>query len=129
MQKPGNADAEKQTLVEEGTTLKGTIVSSCAVTVKGKVDGNLTAPSLRVSDTGSIHGKVNVGEIVSEGELSGEVEAELVQITGAVRKNTIVRATSLQVKLAAPPSQRVELAFGVPDSPADAARGKPPQAG
>src|SRR5262249_51803296 len=117
MQKPN----EKQTLVEEGTTLKGTVVSSCAVMVKGKIDANLTAPSLRVSDTGSIHGKVTVGEIVSESELSGEVEAELVQLTGVIRSDTVVRTKSLQVKLEAPSNRRIQISFGVPDSP------KPPQ--
>jgi cytoskeletal protein CcmA (bactofilin family) len=90
---------EKQTLVEEGTKLKGSLTSECAVVVRGKVEGDLEAPALTVSGTGAVHGKVKVGRLCSEGELAGDFDAETVELSGVVKDNTILKARSLEVKL------------------------------
>ncbi len=100
MQNPKVSDNEKETIVEDGTLLDGTLVSSCSVVVNGKIRGEVTAPSLRVNATGSVHGKAKVDQIVSTGELSGEFEADLVQLAGVVRDETVLRANSLEVRLA-----------------------------
>ena len=34
----------KRTLVEEGTQFKGTLSSSCPIVVKGRIDGDISAP-------------------------------------------------------------------------------------
>jgi len=90
MQNPKVPDNEKKTIVEEGTLLDGTLVSSCGIVVNGKIRGEVTAPSLRVNGTGSVHGKAKVDQIVSTGELSGEFEADLVQLAGVVRDETVL---------------------------------------
>jgi cytoskeletal protein CcmA (bactofilin family) len=90
----------KRTLVEEGTEFKGSLSSNCPVEVKGSVDGQLSAPSLTVSSTGSVRGKVKVAELRSEGELAGEFDAEVVKLSGSVKDNTVIRAKSLEVKIA-----------------------------
>ena len=43
---------EKRTLVEEGTELKGSLKSSCPVLVRGRVEGDVSAPALTVSPSG-----------------------------------------------------------------------------
>jgi cytoskeletal protein CcmA (bactofilin family) len=101
----------KRTLVEEGTQFKGSLSSSCPIVVKGKIDGDVSAPSLQVSSTGSVHGKVKVGEMESQGELSGEFDADVVQLSGTVRDKTVVRAKSLEVKLA-PATGKMQVVFG-----------------
>jgi cytoskeletal protein CcmA (bactofilin family) len=101
----------KRTLVEEGTQFKGSLSSSCPIVVKGKIDGDVTAPSLHVSASGSVHGKVKVGEMESQGELSGEFDADVIQLSGTVKDKTIVRAKSLEVKLA-PVSGKMQVVFG-----------------
>jgi cytoskeletal protein CcmA (bactofilin family) len=121
MQNEKASEAERQTLVEEGTRLEGALVSSSAVVVKGKIVGDVTAPVLRVTDSGSVHGRMNVREIVSDGELSGELDADLVQLAGVVRDKTIVRTRSLNVKLAAS-SGRIEIVFGKSLPAADSTR-------
>ena len=90
----------KRTLVEEGTQFKGTLSSSCPIVVKGRVEGDVSAPSLQVSATGAVHGKVKVGEIESQGELSGEFDADVIRLSGVVKDKTVVRAKSLEVRLA-----------------------------
>jgi cytoskeletal protein CcmA (bactofilin family) len=95
-----NTVAGKKTLVEEGTAFKGSLSSNCPVEVRGAVDGQLTAPTLTVSSTGSVCGKVKVVDLRSEGQLAGEFEAEFVQLGGSVRDNTVIRAKSLEVKIA-----------------------------
>ena len=52
------SDTAKRTLVEEGTTFKGSLTSSCPVLVKGAIEGDLTTPSLTVASSGSVSGKV-----------------------------------------------------------------------
>jgi cytoskeletal protein CcmA (bactofilin family) len=100
-----------RTLVEEGTQFKGSLSSKCPIEVKGRVEGDLAAPSLTVSSTGAVHGKVKVAELFSEGEIAGEFDADLVRLSGVVKDNTVVRAKSLEVKLV-PANGRMQVIFG-----------------
>src|SRR5262245_17333903 len=102
---------EIQTLVEEGTELKGSLSSSCAVVVRGRIDGEIQAPSLNISNSGAVQGRVKVGEIKSQGEIAGEIDADVVQLSGRVRDNTVIRAKSLEVKLT-PQNGRMQVVFG-----------------
>jgi cytoskeletal protein CcmA (bactofilin family) len=101
----------KKTLVEEGTQFKGSLSSSCPIVVRGKIEGDVTAPSLQVSATGAVHGKVKVGEMQSQGELAGEIDADIVQLSGTVKDKTVVRAKSLEVKLT-PVTGKMQVIFG-----------------
>jgi cytoskeletal protein CcmA (bactofilin family) len=104
-------NAPRTTLVEEGTAFKGEFASDCPIIVKGKIEGNITGPSLKVSATGAVAGVVKVGVIESEGELAGQFEADVVKLSGRVRDNTVIRAKSLEVKLA-PEQGMMQLVFG-----------------
>jgi len=101
----------RKTLVEEGTQFKGSMSSDCPIEVKGKIEGDLTAPALSVSASGAVHGKVKVGDIKSEGELAGEFDADTVQLSGTVKDNTVIRAKSLEVKLT-PANGKMQVIFG-----------------
>jgi len=101
----------KQTLVEEGTELRGSLTSTCPVLVRGRIEGDIQAPSLSVSLSGAVQGKAKVGEIKSEGEIAGEFDADVVQLSGRVRDNTIIRAKSLEVKLT-PQNGKMQVVFG-----------------
>jgi cytoskeletal protein CcmA (bactofilin family) len=101
----------RRTLVEEGTQFKGSMSSDCPIDVKGKIEGDLSAPALSVSASGAVHGKVKVGEIKSEGELAGEFDADTVQLSGTVKDNTVIRAKSLEVKLT-PANGKMQVIFG-----------------
>lgn len=102
---------EKRTLVEEGTTFKGSLSSTCPILVKGTINGDLEAPSLTVAATGSVSGKVKAGELKSEGELSGEFDVDKVVLSGSVKDNTVIRAKALEVKLAVTGS-KMQVVFG-----------------
>jgi cytoskeletal protein CcmA (bactofilin family) len=104
-------DATKRTLVEEGTELKGSLTSTCPVLVRGKIEGDVKAPALTVSPSGAVHGRAKVGEISAEGELSGEFDADVVQLSGSVKDRTVIRAKSLEVKLASE-SGKLQVVFG-----------------
>ena len=90
----------KQTVVEDGTELRGTLTSTCPIVVRGRVEGDIETPSLVVSENGAVHGRAKVGALRSQGEISGEFEAETVELGGKVRDKTIIRARTLEVKLA-----------------------------
>jgi predicted acyltransferase (DUF342 family) len=102
---------QKQTLVEEGTELKGTLKSSCPVVVNGTIDGELSAPELTVTATGAVMGSIKAEKLRSEGTLSGDIDAGDVYLSGQVKSNTVLRARSLEVKLA-PARGKLELTFG-----------------
>ncbi len=102
---------QRTTLVEEGTAFKGTFASDCPIIVRGKIEGDVTGPSLTVSSTGVVAGKVKVGVIESEGELSGEFEADVVRLSGRVRDKTVIRAKSLEVRLQ-PDKGMMQVVFG-----------------
>jgi cytoskeletal protein CcmA (bactofilin family) len=101
----------RKTLVEEGTQFKGSLSSDCPIEVKGRIEGDLMAPALAVSATGAVHGKVKVGEMQSQGEIAGEFDADTVQLSGTVKDNTVIRAKSLEVKLA-PANGKMQVIFG-----------------
>jgi cytoskeletal protein CcmA (bactofilin family) len=104
--------APRHTVVEEGTEFKGALTSSCPIDVRGKIEGDVTTPALTVSATGAVHGRAKVGAVRSEGELSGEFDADSVELAGAVRDNTVIRARSLEVKLTSKPGKVLQVMFG-----------------
>ncbi len=103
--------SEKRTLVEEGTELKGSLTSTCPVLVRGRIDGDVMAPALTVSPSGAVHGKARVGELKAEGEISGEFDADVVQLSGKVQDRTVIRTKTLSVQLAAE-SGKLQVVFG-----------------
>ena len=103
--------AAKQTLIEDDTEFKGKLSSKCPVVVKGTVDGEIAGPSLHVSSTGTVTGQVKVTELRSEGTIGGEFDAENIHLAGTVKSNTVIKARSLEVKLA-PQSGRLQVTFG-----------------
>ena len=100
----------KQTIVEEGTQFKGSLTSTCPVLVHGRVEGDIETPTLSVSATGAVKGKVKVGEVSSQGEIEGEFDADAVRLAGRVRDNTVIRAKTLEVKLAS--DGKMQVIFG-----------------
>jgi cytoskeletal protein CcmA (bactofilin family) len=89
----------KRTLVEEGTELKGTMSSKCPIVVMGKVEGDISGPSIEVAEGGVVAGNVNVKELRSSGEIAGHIQAEAVFLSGRVRDNTVIRAQTLEVNI------------------------------
>ena len=111
MNEPTNATQGRKTLVEEGTQFKGSLSSSCPIEVKGRIEGDVTAPALSVSASGAVHGRVKVGKMTSHGELAGEFDADEVQLSGSVKDKTVIRARSLEVKLS-PLEGKMQVVFG-----------------
>jgi cytoskeletal protein CcmA (bactofilin family) len=87
----------KRTLIEEGTAVSGNIASTCPIVVMGRLEGEISGPSLEIAEGGAVSGRVKVAALCSRGELAGEVDAETVQLSGQVRDETIIRARSLEV--------------------------------
>ncbi len=102
---------KKETLVEEGTEFQGTMKSACPVMVNGSIDGNIEAPALTVSPTGKVLGTVQVQQLKSDGTLAGNIDADQVSLSGKVHSDTVIRARSLEVKLAAE-GTKLEVTFG-----------------
>lgn len=102
---------EKRTLVEEGTTFKGSLSSTCPIFVKGTINGDVEAPAVTVAASGSVSGKLKAGELRSDGELSGEFDVDKVQLSGVVKDNTVLRAKSLEVKLSVT-GAKMQVIFG-----------------
>src|SRR5688572_32758571 len=96
----GNPSRQKRTVVEEGSHFKGVLVSRCPIDVRGHIEGELVTPSLSVGKSGSVHGSAKVGSMRSEGELSGEFDANRAELAGVIKDNTVIRARSVEVKLA-----------------------------
>lgn len=101
----------KKTVVEEGTDFRGAMTSSCPIEVRGRIEGEMTTPSLAISQTGSVHGKGKIGSLRSEGEISGEFDADTVQLSGTVKDKTVIRAKSLDVRLGSD-DKRMQVTFG-----------------
>ena len=95
----GAGTAPKVTVVEDGTEFRGSMYSSCAVLVRGRVAGDVSSPALSVTSTGMVSGRVKVTTLTSEGEIAGEIDAETVTLAGRVSDGTVIRAKSLEARL------------------------------
>ncbi|MBX7220924.1 MAG: polymer-forming cytoskeletal protein [Blastocatellia bacterium] len=104
------SDNVKRTIIEEGSELTGTLKSTCDVVVSGKVNGELQAPALNVSQGGAVHGNIKVTNLHSEGEIAGQIEADKIELSGRVNDQTTIRANTLEVKLSAP--EKLQVVFG-----------------
>lgn len=105
------ADDTKKTVIEHGTDVDGTITSQRPIILSGNLKGQVTAPSLDVMAGGTVKGKVRVSQFCCRGEVSGEVIAESVELSGKVCDATVIRAKTLDVKLAQSEGG-VEVSFG-----------------
>lgn len=108
-QQPTKGD--KQTLIEQGTEFKGTMKSTCPVVVNGRVEGDLSAPELDVTSTGTVRGNIKADRLSSRGHLSGNIDAGDLFLSGAVGSKTVIKAKNLEVKLS-PEQGRMELTIG-----------------
>ncbi len=111
MTKPNPADREKRTIVEEGTRIRGDLESVCPVVVNGRVEGDVKAPSLTVSASGVVDGTARVGTIRCEGELAGDFDAEHIELSGTVKDSTVIRASTIEMKIATE-GGKMQLLFG-----------------
>lgn len=120
---------EKQTLIEQGTEFKGTMKSTCPVVVNGRVEGELSAPELDVTSTGTVRGNIKAERLSSRGMLSGNIDAGDLFLSGSVGSKTVIKAKNLEVKLT-PDQGRMELTIGectldVGDEPTKERRSEP----
>jgi cytoskeletal protein CcmA (bactofilin family) len=113
------------TIVEQGTSLTGTLSASCPVLVLGRLDGEVSGPTVEVAPTGVLHGTVKATTLRSRGELSGNFEAEDVELAGRVLDDTVIKAKALQVSFGGETSivfGACELEIGDPPDKAAAVR-------
>jgi cytoskeletal protein CcmA (bactofilin family) len=114
----GPGAAGKRTLIEEGTAVSGSMASSCPIVVMGKIEGEISGPSMEVAESGVVSGKIKVTAFSSRGELAGELEAETVELAGRVRDATVIRARALEVAAGAGASvQFGECELSIGDEP------------
>lgn len=109
----GLKGTEKRTLVEEGTRFKGSMSSTCPILVQGAIEGDVEGPALTVSATGAVAGVVVASQLQSDGKISGEFDVESARLAGVVSDKTVVRASTLDLKLTAPKG-KLQLTFGSP---------------
>jgi cytoskeletal protein CcmA (bactofilin family) len=87
----------KTTLVHEGTEIKGNVASTCPILVMGRIEGEISGPSMDVAESGKVSGRIKVTELCCRGEIAGQFEAESVKLSGRVHDQTLIRAQSLEV--------------------------------
>jgi cytoskeletal protein CcmA (bactofilin family) len=101
---------ELTTVVEEGSDFQGDFTSRCPIIVNGRIAGNVKAPTVTVTATGSLEGKIEAKTISCNGSVAGVLEADAIALTGAIARDTIVRAQRLNLDVEST-SGRIELAF------------------
>jgi hypothetical protein len=102
---------EKRTLVEEGTRFKGSLTSTCAILVQGSIEGDVEGPSVTVSATGAVSGKITAGALKSDGKIAGDFDVDTAQLAGAIENNTVVKAAAIDLKITVP-NGKLQLTFG-----------------
>jgi cytoskeletal protein CcmA (bactofilin family) len=96
---PAPAAPPKDTVVEEGSALSGTLASNGRILVRGRLEGDVVGPTVEVTETGALSGKIKAGLLRSRGALGGLLEADLIELGGRVLDHTVIRARDLAVAL------------------------------
>jgi cytoskeletal protein CcmA (bactofilin family) len=104
-------DHSKHTVIENGTEFDGSVRSECPITLSGKLKGQVSAPALMVTPSGSVQGQIKVSQLRAQGEIAGTIEAEAVELSGRVHDQTVIRARTLEVALTQT-SGGVQVTFG-----------------
>ena len=102
---------ELTTIIEEGSEFKGDFTSGCPIIVNGRIEGDVKAPSVTVTNSGAVQGNVEAKTIACRGSVSGILEADTIELSGTIAQNTIIRAQRLKLNIEST-SGRIELAFG-----------------
>ena len=102
---------EPTTVVQEGTDFRGDFNSTCPIVVNGRIEGGVKAPAVTITDSGMLQGTVEAKTIACRGSVSGVLEADAIELSGAIAQNTIIRAQRLRLNIEST-SGRIELAFG-----------------
>lgn len=105
------ADAEGSTIIEEGTNFRGTLTSNRPILVNGRVEGDVSAPAVRVTRSGVLQGNVEAKMISCRGSAAGAFDADTIELSGSIAENTRIRAQRLNLKIVST-SGKIELAFG-----------------
>jgi cytoskeletal protein CcmA (bactofilin family) len=106
------AEQTNKTVIENGTEIDGTIKSDRPIVLSGSLKGRIAAPSLEVMPGGTVQGTIKVTRFSCKGEVGGEVVAETVELAGRVCDATVIRAKTLDVKLAEQ-ADGMQVSFGV----------------
>ena len=87
------------TVVEEGMTLEGDIVSEENVRVRGRIDGNVaTSGSVVIEPRGSVKGEVTADNLILEGSLEGRATvARTFELRATGRMRGDIRAAMVAI--------------------------------
>jgi cytoskeletal protein CcmA (bactofilin family) len=107
--RPGS-QAEPTTIVAEGTHFRGDFTSRCPMLVNGRIDGDVKAPTVTVTPSGALQGKIEANTITCSGSVAGVLEADSIELSGAIARDTIVRAQRLNLDVEST-TGRIEIAF------------------
>src|SRR4029078_2298833 len=105
------APEEPATIVEEGSEFRGNFTSSRPIIVNGRIEGDVSAPAVMVTNSGARQGNVEAKTISCRGSAAGVFVADTIELSGSIAQNTVIRAQRLNLKIVST-SGRVEIAFG-----------------
>lgn len=88
-----SSDQESKSNIGKHLALNGTIVSSGAMTISGRLKGRIEAPSqeLVVSESAQVEANITAGDVMIEGRVRGNVKGS--------RRATLVSTANLAGKL------------------------------
>ena len=89
-------------LIRADLTITGTVVSVSDVEIDGRIEGEVRAHSVRVSDTGLVVGKIRAQNLQVLGRVEGHISARTVQLTSTANvSGDIEHACLLGIELGA----------------------------
>lgn len=91
-----DSNDEQITTIANGSAIKGSIKSQCNVVIDGHMEGDVEAPLVRISASGTLIGNVSANSIESFGSISGEMHASKFVLNGRIEKDSKIIADSIE---------------------------------
>lgn len=98
-QESEKADKEViSSIIDSRMTIKGELLFEGKARIDGTVEGNIKGEHLILSESGKIHGNVEVATFVCHGTLEGDVKASMVTARKTCRIHGCIESNSLSVE-------------------------------
>lgn len=98
-----NQTQNLETIIGQGTQIKGDMVFSGTMYVEGQIEGSVVAANekdtLSVIKTGKINGSIKAGNLVISGEVEGDIRATgKIEVAASARINGNIHYTNIEME-------------------------------
>lgn len=85
-------------VISHDLSIVGDLKTDGEIQIDGKIEGNVTASTVTIAKSGTVHGEINAGEVVVHGSVKGQVFASRVELATTAQVDGDIENESLTLE-------------------------------